>query len=1837
MDTCLEVFCLFLIFSTGSISSERNPTFSCETTINNVAINPETEDVYVGAVNALFQLYPNLVEKKMRKTGPEPDNRQCTPPITKNCEAVDTDNINKLLLINKAGKELIVCGSLFRGLCTLLNLDDIDTEKYYKNTEGEKTFVVSCEEKVSVVGVVSTIHADNRNLSVFFVGKGYGSQDTAKLVSTRLLMKVDSRDIFESYADASTLQANSFLPKYKHSFTFSFQNDIFAYFLFSRTNGRNDNSNYTFVSRLCQSDKHYYSYMELQLNCSLADKTQTLNTPRSAYVTEAGEHLAKILMQKEEVAPQDQLLFVLFSSDDTVVQNPSSALCIYPLKAINERLESIQSSCYSDGGIKDEKQAAFTPYLFDQSASWPSKCQNKQAKNIMKQYRCGDDFLPTPVGTTPEFALSSKAVISYSESLTAVAVAVENGHSVAFLGNDQGSIYKVHLAAEGRQYEKLNVGKTRVNKQLLFDKSQDNLYVTMEKKITRIPVQNCERWTDCQSCIKQQDPYCGWCVLEGKCTRRAACPLAAENNHWLWSPDQKCIEINSFEPSNQSRGNPKQVTLTLNPFPLIEETVTCDFGGKLTEITNANILVCEPPSAQDIPSTPQEKDFVEVKVKISLTKSNILLASGMFQFYDCSAAMRKQQNMPCFSCVTSQWHCQWNLEHHRCEESTESPDYKAIGHNQESQCPLFEDPSPSILSVGIEKSISFTGRNLDFYQDKLLKVSATLMNSDVEVIKKDESYVFQGPRFSYDQGQSTSLLFFVMESNNVIDSNLSVTLYNCSFGRNDCSLCKNTNFQYNCVWCKSSISCLHKELCEQEETECPQPEILDMIPRRGPLEGGISVTIKGSNMGITKNDISKIQVAGIDCMHKEDKYAVSTSVVCETGASAEPAEGNVLLVLTNGKSGLSKFNFSYKDPQPNDIQPTKGQKAGGTNVIINGVDLDVGTKDDVLVEISGTKCTVVEFGAQIICKTGGFPGDLREADKEVKVKYGKFTEKKGLHFEYVDNPTITKIEPDSSFGSGGRNVTVTGTGFDVIQNAIMRVKSSSSKADYTNVSEHKGGIMNESTMYFLTPKVGHTVEDNMLTYIVLDDREMGVNFKYHDDPVFNVDTGHIFKKAAVISVAGKNLNLAMTEKEAIAFVGDEQCTIKALLSQELLCEPPATQPRAKRVRRDTHENMPDFEVVFGFRSWILGKVNYENPGRDMPLHIILPVVIIPMLAIIAISVYCYRRKSRQAEREYERVRHQLESLEESVRDRCKKEFTDLMIEMEDQTNDLNEAGIPFLDYKTYTDRVFFLPSKDGENDVMVTGKLDIPEARRHTVEQALNQFSNLLNSKPFLISFIHTLEGQRDFNARVKVYFASLLTVALHGKLEYYTDIMRTLLLELMEQYVAKNPKLMLRRSETVVERMLCNWMSICLYQFLKDSAGEPLYKLFKAIKHQVEKGPVDAALKKAKYTLNDTGLLGDDVEYSVLTLQVLVQGEGPDVVPVKVLSCDTISQVKEKVIEQAFRNVPYSQRPKADSVLLEWRPGSTGQILSDLDLTSQKDGRWKRMNTLAHYNVRDNATLVLSKVLHLQQPEEHHQDPMDERNALLEDNKVWHLVRSADEVEEVKSKGGSMKEKAKAITEIYLTRLLSVKGTLQQFVDNFFRSVLCSSAVVPPAVKYFFDFLDEQGEKHENVDEETIHIWKTNSLPLRFWVNILKNPHFIFDIHVHEVVDASLSVIAQTFMDACTKSDHKLSRDSPSNKLLYAKEISTYKKMVDDYYKGIKQMVSVSDQDMNTYLAEISRAHTDKLNTQVALHQLYQYASKYYDEIINALDEDPATQNKQLTLRLQQIAAALEHKVTDL
>lgn len=62
-----------------------------------------------------------------------------------------------------------------------------------------------------------------------------------------------------------------------------------------------------------------------------------------------------------------------------------------------------------------------------------------------------------------------------------------------------------------------------------------------------------------------------------------------------------------------------------------------------------------------------------------------------------------------------------------------------------------------------------------------------------------------------------------------------------------------------------------------------------------------------------------------------------------------------------------------------------------------------------------------------------------------------------------------------------------------------------------------------------------------------------------------------------------------------------------------------------------------------------------------------------------------------------------------------------------------------------------------------------------------------------------------------------------------------------------------------------------------------------------------------------------------------------------------------------------------------------------------------------------------------------------------------------------------------------------------------------------------------------------------------------------------------SLSVLAKKKGAICFQ-------DSPTNKLLYAKEIPEYKKRVQCYYQQIQDMPPLSEQEMNAHLAEESR-----------------------------------------------------------
>ncbi|XP_036956795.1 plexin-B1 isoform X1 [Acanthopagrus latus] len=1138
---------------------------------------------------------------------------------------------------------------------------------------------------------------------------------------------------------------------------------------------------------------------------------------------------------------------------------------------------------------------------------------------------------------------------------------------------------------------------------------------------------------------------------------------------------------------------------------------------------------------------------------------------------------------------------------------------------------------------------------------------------------------------------------------------LYVTLYNCSVGRSDCSRCHTADRKYGCVWCGGAhASCLYSDTCREPVQEtCPAPVIHSIEPLSGLLEGGTMVTISGSNLGQKAEDIlNSVMVARVPCVVIPLLYEVSSRIVCRTKASGGEKEGHVSVEVSGGEFGLSSQTFSYQDPFVMGVTPERGPKAGGTSLTITGRNLLTGRPSDLTITVGGVPCNIVSEvqTSSVQCVTGS---SNKTGDHQLTLHYG--SSQRHLHssaYYFTHNPNISHATPAKSFLDGGRRIYVSGHNLDVVQEPHMVVtvtpydsvrqnkrrkrrlkkrRSGEQGEDMEETVERPARMVpdpvcpegpvcsvkqftercevNSSTLILCrSPMVDSSIWGSKVTVeFLLDNLRFDFSrlntqtFSYEPNPVLrplnqqDPQKAYRYNPGSFIQLEGENLDLAITKDEVVVLVGEGVCAVKTLTANHLYCEPPPQQPApvSNGRKQEGSDSLPEFTVQMGNLNFSLGKVQYDNLSLStFPLEAQIGVGVGASIValIVLIIVLIYRRKSKQALRDYKKVQIQLENLETSVRDRCKKEFTDLMTEMMDMSSDLVGSGIPFLDYRMYAERIFF----PGHRESPLRRDLDVQECRRQTVEQGLVQLSNLLNSKLFLTKFIHTLESQRTFSPRDRAYVASLLTVALHGKLEYFTDILKTLLNDLVEQYVAKNPKLMLRRTETVVEKLLTNWMSICLYAFLRDSAGESLYMLFRAIKHQVDKGPVDAVTGKAKYTLNDNRLLREDVEYKTLTVNVLVQGGGVNEtqpLPSKVLDCDTITQVKEKLLDQVYKGTSFSHRPHADSLDLEWRSGVAGHlILSDEDLTSVVQGNWKRLNTLQHYKVPDGATVALvprhTKHIH----HDNHDYVAGEKTPMLEDAdeggvRLWHLVKASEEPELPKHRRGSLRERerAKAIPEIYLTRLLSMKGTLQKFVDDLFTVILSTSRPVPLAVKYFFDLLDDQAGQHGISDPETIHIWKTNSLPLRFWINIVKNPQFIFDVQASDHVDAVLSVIAQTFMDSCTIAEHKLGRDSPINKLLYARDIPRYKQMVERYYADIRQTISASDQEMNSALAELSRNYSGELNYLVALHELYKYINKYYDQIITALEEDTTAQKMQLGYRLQQIAAAVENKVTDL
>ncbi|XP_075604881.1 plexin-C1 isoform X2 [Balearica regulorum gibbericeps] len=820
-----------------------------------------------------------------------------------------------------------------------------------------------------------------------------------------------------------------------------------------------------------------------------------------------------------------------------------------------------------------------------------------------------------------------------------------------------------------------------------------------------------------------------------------------------------------------------------------------------------------------------------------------------------------------------------------------------------------------------------------------------------------------------------------------------------------------------------------------------------------------------------------------------------------------------------------------------------------------------------------------------------------------------------MTLHYVSLPSCLGITPNSSWISGGRRITTIGRNFKVVDSVII---SDDQRSNLT-VSKCPG---NESDYHYLTPSLSHATEGKVVDMMLKVETTFipCVKLHYHPDPVFinyQLHTELDPDLELKIYKENDNLNISKTEVEVyLSYMSGSQ-TKRIWFSVQNITKKPDRSTILCKFKREGTDKI-DFSTVKVFVK--LG--NFEHEVKPTSSHIYLYVLILlPIVVSVIIAAFIVTRyKSKELTRKQSQ---QLELLEYEIRKEIREGFAELQM---DELDVVDSFGtVPFLDYKHFALRTFF-PESGGFASIFSE---DMPQSRDQTSkDESFNMLHALICNKNFLVTLIHTLEKQKNFSVKDRCLFASFLTIALQTKLVYLTHILEVLTKDLMEQSSNVQPKLLLRRTESVVEKLLTNWMSVCLSGFLRETIGEPFYLLVTTLNQRINKGPVDAITCKALYTLNEDWLLWQVSEFKTVTVNIIFEkisenesGDACQTIQVNVLDCDTIGQAKEKSLQAFLNKNGFLYGLQLDEIGLELVSEEHQRELLDIDGSSEvmEDGI-RKLNTIGHYEISNGATI---KVFKKKTNTQSDVDYSDEH---------CHLILPDSEAnKDVKGAGHKGKQKFK-VKEMYLTKLLSTKVAIHSVVEKLFRSIWSlPNNKAPVAIKYFFDFLDAQAEIKKITDPDVVHIWKTNSLPLRFWVNILKNPQFVFDIKKTSHIDGCLSVIAQAFMDAFSLAEQTLGKEAPTNKLLYAKDIPLYKKEVKAYYKAIRDLPPLTTSEVEEFLTQESKKHENEFNEKVALSEIYRYIVKYYDEIVSKLERERGFEEVQK--QLQQVKDLFDEK----
>ncbi|TNN51522.1 Plexin-A2 [Liparis tanakae] len=338
---------------------------------------------------------------------------------------------------------------------------------------------------------------------------------------------------------------------------------------------------------------------------------------------------------------------------------------------------------------------------------------------------------------------------------------------------------------------------------------------------------------------------------------------------------------------------------------------------------------------------------------------------------------------------------------------------------------------------------------------------------------------------------------------------------------------------------------------------------------------------------------------------------------------------------------LSAKNVKCTNPRITEVSPVAGPLEGGTLVTIQGLNLGLSFSElEGNVEVAGVQCVPQEEGY-------------------ITAEHGHTT------------------------------LTVTGTNLDVVQEPRVRVKYGGHES--VNVCK----VLNTTAISCFAPSLkaeptadGEAVKHADEFGFVFNNVQAllaygNASFVYYPDPYLEpLSLSGVLeqKPGAPVILKGRNLVPSASGGARLNYtvlIGETPCSL-TVSDTQLLCEPPNLTGQHKVLVQVGGLHISPGEVLIRSDSLLtLPAIFSITAGGGL------------LLVIVVIVLLAYRRKSHENDLTLKRLQMQMDNLESRVALECKEAFAELQTDINELTSDLDRAGIPFLDYRTYAMRVLF--------------------------------------------------------------------------------------------------------------------------------------------------------------------------------------------------------------------------------------------------------------------------------------------------------------------------------------------------------------------------------------------------------------------------------------------------------------------------------------------------------------------------------------------------------------------